>query len=185
MLIFNVFPPWVLLGIWLLGLVLFLGLWWYLGKRSRKGLPPLPHRWESGVDELDGVSLDAARKGDGGSDDSGLMGRSVPDEGVVEVQASDFGFAGKGSGGDGSADQVSGRDDQLGLLADVQQEIKEVCRVLSEQDGNKSDFFSMMELVKAEFPAIVSHPLRASLSGFIREHVPFAVSDSELEEMWL
>jgi hypothetical protein len=57
--------------------------------------------------------------------------------------------------------------------------------VLSEKDGDKADFFSMMELVVAKFPSVRSHPLRGSLSGYIREHVPFYLSEAELEDLWL
>jgi len=169
----------------------FLGFWWYYRKRRSwrsRGSPSLPHRWESGVDELDGVSLDVSAK----DSDLGLMGKSVPDEGVMELEASAFGFADDSGGDSGKPVATNGLDgtlvsdpaDQLGLLADVQQEIKEVCRVLSEKDGDKQDFFSMMELVKAKFPAIGSHPLRGSLLGFIREHVPFYLSSAELEDLW-
>jgi len=103
---------------------------------------------------------------------SDVMGRAKEDVGVSVVSADEFGFS----------DRVDG--DQLGLLADVQVEIREICQVLADRDGTKEDFFSMFALVKEKYPRLAGHPLRASLEHFIRAQVPFFLSVAELESLW-
>jgi len=103
---------------------------------------------------------------------SHLMGRAKPEIGVSSVSAEEVGF---GSGLE---------EDRLGLLADVQQEIRELCQTLADNDGNKEDFFELFALVRSKYPRIVGHPMQGALEEFIREQAPFFLSAAELESLW-
>lgn len=151
-------------------------LWWlgiYLCFFWKKGggiagsgaASALPHSWENQVDDLD----------------NGLMGKPVLEHGVSVVEAEDFSFGGSEMEDAGDSAKL----EQLGDLADVQQEIKEVCRILAAEDGTKEDFFVLFEMVKGKYPGIALSPSLAALNGFIREQVPFALSSQELEDLWL
>lgn len=148
-----------------LGVLWYLGIWWYY--RSKGDAPPLDHRWKDKVDELKITG------------DPDLMGEAALEDGVMVLEADQFGFADRPK-----ADALPDRSDQLGLVADAQQEIKSVCAILAEKDGNKDDFFAMMDMVKAKYPKINGHPASAELGAFIREHVPFHLSGEELEDLW-
>ncbi|PWS33334.1 hypothetical protein [Pedobacter paludis] len=133
-------------------------------------------------DGFDGSGLVKGKRalGDGGRDLDAevldgythLMGKAKPEPGVSVVSADDFGFS----------DQVSA--DQLGLLSDAQQEIREICQFLSDSDGQKEDFFIMFASLREKYPRMTGHPLRASLEHFIREQVPFFLSSAELASLW-
>lgn len=148
----------------------YLGIWlFYFRRKGENGSPPLPHRWQGKVDEL------PAQAG------NGLIGQVALEQGVTVLEADEFSFAELTAN---DAEAVHEKSEQLGLVADVQQEIKSVCAVLAQKDGNKEDFFSMLEMVKAKYPKIKGHPATAELGTFIREHVPFHLSQEELENLW-
>ena len=126
---------------------------------------PLPHRWDQQVDEL--------------SPSNALIGQPTLEAGVQVVEAEDFSFADKSE-----TFHVADKAHQLGLVPDVQQEIKAICRILEEKDGNKEDFFAMLEMVKVKYPQIISYLATKELNQFIREHVPFHLSAEELENLW-
>lgn len=96
-----------------------------------------------------------------------LMGKSVLEAGVSIVSAEDFSFA-----------------DRQAQSGEVQQEIREICRILAEKDGSKEDFFSMFLLVREKFPWAASSALVPELNVFIRSCVPFYLSEAELESLW-
>jgi hypothetical protein len=118
---------------------------------------PLLHGWQDLVEELDST------------DD--LMGKSALDDGVALVSAEDFSFV----------DQT----EQLGLVADVQEEVKSICSILEKEDGGKEYFLSLFSLVKSKYPAIASSPSLSAINAFIREHVPFFLSEEELDSLWV
>lgn len=124
---------------------------------GKTGDGPLPHGWQDEVEELP-VTDD-------------LMGRSVLDDGVALVSAEDFSFVDKA--------------EQLGLVADVQDEVKSICSILEKEDGGKEYFLSLFSLVKSKYPAVVSSPSLSAINAFIREHVPFFLSDEELDNLWV
>lgn len=119
----------------------------------------LPRDWESELEDE--------------SDD--LMGEPVKPEGVSTVSTSDFSFGSK---------QEALKESQLGLIPDVMEELKGIFRILEKEDGDKSDFFSLLKLVKAKYPKINSNPNIDYLNDFIRERVPFLLTTEELENMW-
>jgi len=127
---------------------------------SKADTEPLPHGWQNEVEEF---AEDLSR------DD--LMGKSALDDGVALVSAEEFSFA----------DQT----EQLGLLADVQEEVKSICSILEKEDGGKEHFISLFELVKSKYPAVASSPSLGAINAFIREHVPFFLSDDELDSLWV
>jgi hypothetical protein len=154
-------------GLWLLV------VWLFCFRRKTTGSsPPLKHRWQKGVDDLGTSGL---------SDADDLMGKPVLEEGVTVVSAEEFSFAKRP---DQIVVEAASKTEQLGLIADVQQEIKSVCAVLAQKDGTKEDFFSMFELVRVKYPKMTSHPALPELRLFIRERVPFHLSDEELDGLW-
>ncbi|RKR82399.1 hypothetical protein BDD43_2576 [Mucilaginibacter gracilis] len=126
---------------------------------SKADAEPLPHSWQNEVEEFEYSSPDD------------LMGKSALDEGVALVSAEDFSFVDKG--------------EQLGLLADVQEEVKSICSILEKEDGGKEYFLSLFTLVKSKYPAVASSPALSAINAFIREHVPFFLSDDELDSLWV
>jgi hypothetical protein len=145
-------------------------LWWagvWLLYYRRRGQPSvsLTHRWADEVDDLEEVDL---------------MGKPVLEHGVSIVQADDFSF-----GAPPPDKEIPDKGEQLGDLADVQQEIKTVCGILAAEDGSKEDFFSLFEMLRSKYPKISSSGSLDALNTFIREHVPFALSEEELENLWV
>ncbi|WP_256006797.1 hypothetical protein [Pedobacter deserti] len=145
----------------LLSLVWYLVVWLMFFRRRPAGAgavspaESLPHGWQDRVDVLE----------------DGLVGKPVPDPGVSLVAADEFGFGGPG------------KDLQLGVLADVQEEIKSACRDLEYSVGTKEDFYERFALIRGRYA--IPAGSRQALNEFIREHVPFYLSEDELEHLWL
>lgn len=110
-----------------------------------------------------------------------LMGKVKLPEGMELVAAEHLRFAGTSSG-EGAFE--SGQSDQLGLIPDVLEEIKEVLGILAREDGTKQDFIRLMRLVRGKYPRISSHPGLAGLNTYIRDHAGFHISSEELEDLW-
>ena len=127
----------------------------------------LPHRWEKGVEEVDG--LDAGQ--------ADLMGASRLPEGMSMLTSDAFGFSG--------GDAADGKMEQLGLVPDVIQEVKAVFAKLSENDGSKRDFLEMMREVRDMFPGVGASPSIGRINSFIAGHAPFHLSAEELEDLWV
>jgi hypothetical protein len=133
------------------------------GKRKNEQVKePLPHRWEQDTTQL---------QGDESTEDD-LMGESRMPEGVGRMSMSDFGFSDEG------------KEQQIGLVPDVLEEIKEVFSILAREDGSKKDFFGLIKLVKEKYPKITANPNIGYINEFIADHAPFRLSVEELEDMW-
>lgn len=133
----------------------YLGVWllYYRGKGGVK-VEPLPHRWQEKVDTVE----------------ESLLGATVPEPGSKVVSADDFGF-------------VPDQHEQLGPVADLQQEIRLACRELESQLAVKSVFLDRFaELIKAYPP---SEELKGPIAEFIREQVPFFIDDEEIDRIGL
>ena len=102
--------------------------------------------------------------------EEGLLGKPVLAEGESVVSSNDFGFSG--------ADQV----EQLGVVADVQEQIKVSCRELESSLAKKEEFISVLTGVLASYDVPIS--ARLPLEDFIREHLPFFISEEELDSLW-
>lgn len=127
---------------------------------------PLPHRWEKGVDQI--AASDPAAEME-------LMGKPKLPEGMSSIGSDAFGF--------GSADD-QWRDEQLGLVPDVLQELKLIFSQLAEGDGSKRDFFERMVPLREAFPKIGSSPNIGRINEFIIDHAPFHLSIEEMEGLW-
>lgn len=108
-------------------------------------------------------------------DQASLMGASRLPEGVQVLGSEELMFSGSGG---------QGRYDQVGLIADVLQELKTVFSELERKAGDKRDFFSMLARVKEEYGPLLGHPSLAALTGFVQEHAPFHLEPEELERLW-
>lgn len=164
----------VLSFLWYCFVVLFFYRRELFGLFANGATEPLPHRWEKGVEAIqerravgDGVEM-----GLDGPDL--LMGRSALPDGVAVLGMGQLAF----SGNDG------GRYDQIGLVADVIQELKLIFAHLESEAGSKADFFRLLEKVKQDYGKIGAHPNVGAINEFIASHVPFHLSAEELENLW-
>lgn len=158
----------------------FLSGGWRVGNRG-DGLivsgqaAALPHRWQKGVETVS--DLDSPGSGLNPEDD--LMGKSRLPEGMSTVSMEQVSFF--------SEEEGSGlRDveDQQGLVPDVLQDIKSVFAILAKEDGNKRDFFRLMETVRLTYPGLSAHPALRRINSFISDHASFHLSAQELEDLW-
>lgn len=109
--------------------------------------------------------------------DAALMGRSRLPEGVEVKGSGEVRFAASASGEDL-------RYDQVGLVADVVQELKALFTVLEQKAGDKRDFFRMLARVKEDYGPLGGHPSVGALTGFIVERAPFHLSPDEVDNLW-
>ena len=158
--------------------VLLLTLLWYSGiillyyrkelnSFFSKGSNPkelLPHHWADRMEE-------PTQKPE---EHDALLGVSKPAEGTSTISMGQISFG----------QDENSKSEQLGLIPDVLQELKEIFSVLEKEDGNKQDFFNMMEMVRAKYGQIGSNPRIVQINQFIAEHAPFHLSKDELENLW-
>ncbi len=127
-------------------------------KTSKPVSEALPHRWDE--DTLTEESED------------NLMGKPALPDGMSI----------------GTLDQISfaenQKESQLGEVPDLLDELKNVFSILEKEDGNKSDFFSLMKLVTAKYPKIKANPNFERINAYIRKHASFLLSDEELDNLW-
>lgn len=128
-----------------------------IGEKSEN---PLQHRWEQEFDPMEQEAEDH------------LMGKSKLPEGVSVIDAEQIRFA----------DDL--KQQKLGLIPDVIEEIKIVFQMLPAEDGDKQDFFVLMNDVKEAYPKISSHPGLPQINDFIIENAPFLITKQELENLW-
>lgn len=135
------------------------------GKHRHKDADPLAHRWEKGVDDLEDEAKNVSED---------LLGKPKVPEGTSTVSMGKFGFA--------KDDEAKAQ--QIGLVPDVLQELKTVFAILEKEDGNKKDFFNLMEVVRQKYGQIGSNPNIGRINEFISAHAPFHLSPEELENLW-
>lgn len=151
----------------LLSLLWYAGVWLlFYRKKPVAASAPLPHGWEDKVDVLDGANLET--RSAGLADD--LTGLSALAHGVSVLEAEDFSF--------GVPEET-----KLGVLPDVQEEIKTACRAVEAGLGGKPEFFALFARIRERYAIPLGS--RELLNEFIREHVPFFLSEQELEDLWL
>jgi len=110
-----------------------------------------------------------------------IMGKSKLPEGLEVVSMGALNFS---VNADSAYQAEDHKSDQLGLVPDVLQELKEIFAILEKEDGTKQDFFSLAGIISEKFGRIGSSPNIGKINEFIRDHAPFAVSLEELEELW-
>lgn len=107
-----------------------------------------------------------------------LMGRSALPQGMSVVDAGSLVFVGDG-GGAGEA-----RYDQVGLVADVLEELKGIFATLEREAGDKAMFFRLIGELGERYGRIGGHPNIGAINAFVSEHAPFHLSSEELEGLW-
>jgi len=122
---------------------------------------PLDHHWDKKVDVLDD---------DAGSE---LLGKSKLPEGMSKVSIDEISFV--------SDDD---KQERLGVVSDVLEEIKTIFGILAKEDGNKQDFLNLMSAVRENYPGIVSSPNLHRINEFISDHASFHITTQELEQLW-
>lgn len=130
--------------------------------RIKEKPEPLPHRWDKDTEQVEDA------------DEEALMGVPQLPQGVSNISMSEFGFA-------ISEDE---KEEQIGLVPDVLEEIKSVFSILAKEDGNKKDFFSLMKLVSGKYPMLRSNPNIGRINEYVADHAPFHLSAQELEDIW-
>ncbi|MGY4383927.1 hypothetical protein ACVWYN_000953 [Pedobacter sp. UYP24] len=137
---------------------------WLLSGKLPQKPEALSHRWDNGVETLEEEQYS----------EEALMGKPKIPEGTSNVSMGNIGFV-------ADADE---KTQQLGLVPDVLQELKEVFSILEKEDGNKKDFFNLMEVVREKYGQIGSNPNIGRINEFIAAHAPFHLSSEELENLW-
>jgi hypothetical protein len=115
-----------------------------------------------------------------------LLGKPVLPEGMSRLAMSQFGFAPAVTAI--TTEEAAGDDDRdtrLGIVPDVLEELKSIFHILESEDGNKADFISLFGLVSAKYPKIRNTPNQQAINDYIRENLPFDISDEELDNIWI
>jgi hypothetical protein len=130
--------------------------------QSRVNPEPLQHYWnnEQEFEEL--------------TDEESLLGKSKLPEGVSNASMGSFSFV----------QDEKKNEEKLGLVPDVIEELKSIFYILAKEDGKKSDFFSLLQLVKGKYPKINSSPWVKEINQYVQEHAPFHLSKDELDNLW-
>ncbi|MGY4539454.1 hypothetical protein ACVW0P_003888 [Mucilaginibacter sp. UYNi724] len=108
------------------------------------------------------------------AENGGLMGRPVEPEGMETVAMDGIRFA----------EKPHNKEQQLGLVPDVLEELKGVFRDLENKDGGKSDFFPLIHRIKEKYPKIAASDNLEDINRNIRDNAPFLLTDEELEDLW-
>ncbi len=109
-----------------------------------------------------------------------LIGKQSLPDGISEVEAHLLGFAPK----EREHEDVDDRETQLGVVPDVLEELKTIFHILENEGGTAEDFVSLFGMVKAKYPGIRNTPNEAAINEYIRENLPFDISDDQLANLW-
>ncbi|WP_179412683.1 hypothetical protein HDF19_12970 [Mucilaginibacter sp. E4BP6] len=112
-------------------------------------------------------------------EDDLIVKQALP-EGISEVEAHLLGFSPKVR----EHDDVDDRETQLGVVPDVLEELKTIFHILENEGGTAEDFVSLFGMVKAKYPGIRNTPNEAAINDYIRENLPFGISDDQLANLW-
>lgn len=99
-----------------------------------------------------------------------LMGEAANVPGVDTLEMSQISFAPK--------------EQQLGIIPDILEEFKSILHILERDKGTKADFISLFALVSGKYPQIKGTANEEAINDYIREHLPFEITEEELEELW-
>ncbi|WP_304066896.1 hypothetical protein [Pedobacter glucosidilyticus] len=103
-----------------------------------------------------------------------MMGKPAEPEGASSLPMDSIRFAAKSSE----------KDEELGLIPDVLEELKTIFNILEKENGDKTDFFSLLQLVKGKYPDIGSNSNIEQINEHILDHLPFQLNQEELENLW-
>jgi hypothetical protein len=156
-------------------------------KRDNDPPEPLGHAWDEDFeDETEDEPDD-------------LIGKSAMPEGMTKVSMSMFGFAPGVSEEAKEQETVTigneedefkndtGNDDrerQQSVIPDVIEELKSIFHILETEKGTKADFLSLFALVSSKYQRIRGTSNQQALNDFIRENLPFSITEEELDSLW-
>jgi len=103
-------------------------------------------------------------------DEGNLMGNARPVAGMDTVEMSEICFMPK--------------EQQLGIIPDILEEFKSIRYILERDNGGKAEFISLFGLVSTKYPQVKGTANQDALNDYIRENLPFEISEEELEELW-
>ncbi|HEY8929596.1 MAG TPA: hypothetical protein VIM55_10425 [Mucilaginibacter sp.] len=98
--------------------------------------------------------------------ETSLMGAAKPVNGLSGLSTEDFVFH------------------RMGVIPDILEELKSIFFILDRDSGGKAEFISLFSLVGAKYPQIKGSPDQDALNDYIRENLPFEITEKELEELW-
>jgi hypothetical protein len=131
---------------------------------------PLAHAWDEDFEN------------DPLADEDTLIGKPVMPEGMSRLSMAQIGFAPNMKE---TAIEDNNRDTALGLIPDVLEELKIIFHILDTEKGDKEDFISLFGLVSSKYPKIRNSSNQQALNDYIRENLPFEISDEELDNLWI
>jgi hypothetical protein len=154
--------------------------------KGNSPLEPLRHAWD---DEFEDDLL---------ADEDDLMGKSALPEGMTRLSMAQFGFAPpvsetpvkqdvKKRGEENDFEKkttVDSKERQQSLIPDVLEELKSIFHLLEMEQGTKPDFISLFALVSTKYPRIKGTSNEQALNDYIRENLPFSITDEELDSLW-
>ncbi len=123
---------------------------------------PVPHIWDED-DEFEEFN-----------EEESLIGESKLPEGVLSVPLTGFSFA----------EPANPVEDRLGLVPDILEEVKHVFSIIKKENGSKEEFFSLLQLVKAQYSQILESPLLDEINQLIIAESPVEILIDELESFW-
>ena len=123
---------------------------------------PLSHVWEEGEEYKEF------------NEEETLIGESKLPEGVLSVPLTGFSFA----------EPANPVEDRLGLVPDILEEVKHVFSIIKKENGSKEEFFSLLQLIKAQYSQILESPLLDEINQLIINESPVKISIDELESFW-
>ncbi|EHQ24622.1 hypothetical protein [Mucilaginibacter paludis] len=94
------------------------------------------------------------------------VGRAAGEEGSALINAEDMEFA----------EPL----DMRGVIPDLLEEIKSLAGIAE----TKEDFLSLFKIIAAKYPQVAGSPQQGAVYAFIREHVAFQLTDSELNPLF-
>ncbi|GGC42572.1 hypothetical protein GCM10011386_38520 [Parapedobacter defluvii] len=121
-----------------------------------------------------------ARPSDPGEPEDGevfdLMGSTAMSEGVLDIAPDELTFSPKSD--------TDGKTRKLGLVSDFLQEIKELIDTIEREKGNKEDFHKLFDALKQKYPAIRESGRLETLASYLEDHLPFTLTDEEMQHLW-
>lgn len=120
----------------------------------------LPHIWEN--EEF--------------TNDDDLIGDAAEPEGVSTHSWNSFGFTRKA--------KQKAEDELLGLIPDALEEIKTALHTVETSGGGKVEFISLFKLVSAKYGRLKDSPHLEAINEWIRDNVPFELTEEELWQLW-
>lgn len=99
-----------------------------------------------------------------------LMGNAKPIAGMETIEASEISFLPK--------------EQQLGIIPDILEEFRLILHILERDGGGKAEFISLFGRVSAKYPQIKGTVNEEAINEYLWEHLPFDMTQEELEDLW-